>query len=304
MSNVLGEDVAALLEGAKHEVLIVAPFIRSEALGRLLDRVPRTTSVKVVTRWRLPELRAGVADLAIYDLLTERNATLLIRQDLHAKLFAADGRCLVGSANVTLAALGWRTESNLELLVPYDRTEEHVALFEQELLRTAVLASEELRTKLEDCLQILEEQSVAMPGISEETAALPPDWIPSIRNPEDLYRAYSGHSELEGLVGRAVRRELDLMGVPPGLNEETFDAWIAVNIRQTPLVAGVLQRVDTYGEVTETDVIELLGAIGGSPSAYQPRDVLEGLERWLSCFLNVQYETARDSIKLIRARRI
>jgi len=47
---------------------------------------------------------------------------LYIRQDLHAKFFAADDRCLVGSANVTSAALGWREPANLELLIPVKRT--------------------------------------------------------------------------------------------------------------------------------------------------------------------------------------
>ena len=76
-----------------------------------------------MTRWRLADLLAGVADLGVYDAAVAKGAHLYLRYDLHAKLFVADDRCLVGSANVTDTALGWRSPENLELLVTVLRSE-------------------------------------------------------------------------------------------------------------------------------------------------------------------------------------
>ena len=38
--TMLGDDVTSLLGNAQHDALIVAPFMRSEALSRLLSSIP------------------------------------------------------------------------------------------------------------------------------------------------------------------------------------------------------------------------------------------------------------------------
>ena len=58
------------------------------------------------------------------------------------------------------------------------------------------------------------------------------------------------------------------------------------------------------GQVNEAMVRELLLQVGVDPEVYRPRDVLEVLERWLTYFFQSRYETARETIKLIRARRV
>ena len=73
-------------------------------------------------------------------------------------------------------------------------------------------------------------------------------------------------------------------------------------MNQSPLIGKVIQKIEEHGEVTEANIGELLTEIGVTSSAYQPRYLLEVLERWLTCFLPMQYETARDSVKLIKAR--
>ena len=95
----LGDELSSLLSGAQQNVLIVAPFIRSEAFSRLLDSIPIGTKTTVVTRWRLADLLAGTSDLGIYDLSESRSIPLYLRHDLHAKIFAVDDTCLVGPAN-------------------------------------------------------------------------------------------------------------------------------------------------------------------------------------------------------------
>ena len=60
----LGEAVIELLRSAERDVLVVAPFIRTHALERLLGHVPTGIQIKVVTRWRPADVVAGSLSLA------------------------------------------------------------------------------------------------------------------------------------------------------------------------------------------------------------------------------------------------
>ena len=281
--------------------------MRSAALERLLCQVSRTVDVTIVTRWRLADLVAGASDLGVFEVATARAAKLYIRQDLHAKFFAADDMCLVGSANVTSAALGWRELPNLELLVPVRRAVAEVVEFEGELRRGAVRASPALR----DCLaRLLEDDgrwSAKVGEVLQREAALgvlPPKWIPRVRNPEELYAAYRGESDVSRLAREAMLEELRQIGVVPGLDQREFRAWVGAALSGSPLVGSVLQRIDEVGEMTEGDLAEVMGGMDAAADGRDTREILEVLERWLTYFLPAQYETARDSVKLVRARRV
>ena len=122
-----------------------------------------------------------------------------------------------------------------------------------------------------------------------------------VRNPEDLYSVYRGEGDVSRSALRTMQEELEKIGAVPGMSEETFRTWVAATIIQTPLVSRVLQRIDKEGQVTEAALSDLLAEIGADDKEYRTRDVLEILKRWLTYFLPTQYETAQDSIKLIKA---
>ena len=298
----LGDELSSLLNGAQQNVLIVAPFIRSEAFSRLLDSIPIGTKTTVVTRWRLADLLAGTSDLGIYDLAESRSIPLYLRHDLHAKIFAVDDMCLVGSANVTLTALGWKTPANLELLTPVVRTIDQIVEFEKTLLAGAVLATEEQRKRLKGLLEKLRR----LPSITPETdmGILPPNWVPRVKNPEELYSMYSGNDDISRSAQQVMRNDLAQIGIVPGMDEESFRAWVAATITQTPLISQVIQHINKQGQVTENMLESLLIKIGVNIEEHKPRDVLEILERWLTYFLPTQYQTIQDSIKLIKAKKI
>ena len=304
--STLGDDITSLLGSAQNSALIVAPFMRSEALSRLLDSIPVGTETTVVTRWRPVDLLAGASDLGVYDLAASKKIPLYLRQDLHAKFFAADDMCLIGSANVTLTALGWRTPANLELLAPVARTADHIVEFEETLLSGSVRATAEQRDLLKELLGRLQRLPAIMPETDDggTKGLLPPSWIPRVRNPEELYSVYRGDSDVSHITLQEMREDLAQIRAIPGMDEDEFRAWVAATINQTPLVSRVIQCIEEKGEVTEAAVKNLLGEIGADINKYGPRDVLEVLERWLTYFLPEQYETARDSIKLIKAKKV
>ena len=299
----LEDDIVSLFGAAQRNVLIVAPFIRSEALTRLLDGIPSGAETTIVTRWRIADLLAGASDLGVYELAEAKRIPLYLRPDLHAKLFAADERCLVGSANVTDTALGRRKQSNLELLVPVPRGADSIVEFEKRLLGQAVRASARHRDRLDKLLARLRLSKTAIVGMEDETLGLTPsNWVPQVRNPEELYSVYQGNADLGRSAIVIMQEELAKIGVVGGLNEEDFKAWVAVKINQSPFIERVIQKIEEHGDVTEADIGELLTEIHVTLSAYHPRDLLEVLERWLTYFLSMRYETTRDSVKLIKAR--
>src|SRR5262249_40284270 len=123
-----GERLRQLIESAKSEVLLCAPFIKKEVLKKLFGVLGENTSVKVITRWRAAELAAGVSDLEVLEVCHNRpRAQFLLLDNLHAKLYLADDLGLIGSANLTAAALGWVDRSNVELLVPARRSDPEVS---------------------------------------------------------------------------------------------------------------------------------------------------------------------------------
>lgn len=305
-----GDAVVTLLATAEETCLIVAPFIRSQALQEVLEAVPDGVDVAIVTRWRPADLLAGASDLEVFDIANAKGAPLYLRYDLHAKMFAADRTCLVGSANVTETALGWRNPANLELVTTVSRDEPEVAAFEAELFRLAIRATSEQRdfmqhlvADLADIVQQLPDAELA----TEELAGvlIAGGWIPRSKNPEDLYAVYRGDTDA---VGRArlpsMKAELVQIGLPPALPESHFNSWVCAAIGQTPLVAEVLRVIDANGTVSESEVSAMLETLELADESEAPAEVLEVLRRWFNHFMTDHFETKQDSIRLVRTRSI
>ena len=303
---ILADEVLELLRSARQNALIVAPFIRSEALGKLLDATSPEVDTTVVTRWRPLDLLAGASDLDVFDVAAGKAARLLLRSDLHAKLFAADDACLVGSANVTNLALGWRQPANLELLVSVPRTQPGIPEFEQTLLAGCVQATEGHRDALKSIVDELESQALQNASLADNlddsSFVLPWNWVPSTRTPEDLYAVYSGNIDFGGEPLRAMQADLRAMSPPASLDHGPFNNWIATMISQTPLIAWIVSEIDHAGSVNEKQLEKKLSEMHIDTDEHRARDILETVRRWMTHFLPAGYETAADSLKLIRAK--
>ena len=164
----------------------------------------------------------------------------------------ADDKCLVGSANVTDTALGWRTPANLELLIPIARTAPSIIRFEEQLFAGAVPATAQDMQRLRDLVDRLASQaSIVIAEVADDQTTpglLAPDWAPRTMNPEELYLVYAGDVDRVGRRAlNAMRDEIARLGVAPGMSEGDFRAWVAASITQTPLIRGVTQRIDEQG---------------------------------------------------------
>jgi hypothetical protein len=95
---------------------VVSPFIKLDALKRLLDSVEETNNLLVIARWRIEDFTAGVSDLEIFPYLQSRGIKLYANYSLHMKLYVFSSNTAVStSGNLTLRGLGYVDQCNIEV---------------------------------------------------------------------------------------------------------------------------------------------------------------------------------------------
>lgn len=295
-----GERVESLCKGAHHEVLLVAPFIKSDIIARLFAAVDLSVSIRCITRWRPDEILSGVSDLEVWDIIKGRgHASLLLRQDLHAKYYRIDNSCLVGSANLTSAGLGWAAASNFELLIPVDEGTDQLAEFEGNLMSGSVPVNDAIYDAMKKCVETLIatgfacESTIMTKQLAEETSFYNrpsiESWIPTLRHPEQLYNIYADKMEHLTKVGiECGQQDLSVFELPKALNKEAFKAAIGALLLQMP----VINKVDNFLEKPQRfgAVVDLLRTL---PCAkiheFDAKIAWQTLMRWLICFLPHRY---------------
>lgn len=300
-----GEQLLALLEGARAPVFLVAPFIKQDALSRLLSVIPSELPVTCVTRWRPDEVAAGVSDLEVFDLLSARaESRLFLQAHLHAKYFRTGEQRLIGSANVTGRALGWVEPANLELLVSIDGAHEQLDAFERELFGSVSPASAQVQAAVAAAAKALADRFPRMPmSTSFDVAPIAfAFWLPTCMRPDLLFRVYDG-SVGDLLLSNAVsaaRSDLAFLETPPGLDERAFVAFVAAMLRQVRWIQE-LDKLTTNGltdDVAQRTIAEALPPDNG----YSPEALWNVTKEWLVYFFPGQYDRVPAG-EMLRKRR-
>ena len=234
-----GELIRELLRNAQGDVAIIAPFIKVGALSSLLEVIPPTATVRCVTRWLPRDVSAGVSDPEIMELLEQRgNFSLSLVDNLHAKIYVAGEKCLVGSANVTFSGLGEAGgENNIEVLVEATINNPGVAptlasitRLERPATQTLAEAARRLANRLPS---------------SVNYGAVDDYWFPRSRNPDRAYRLYS--QPPRGFVGKAdeiLLQDLARSNLPPGLSEANLRTQVCSLLGDIPLGGAILQAAE------------------------------------------------------------
>lgn len=230
-----GERIRLLFEDVHGDVSIIAPFIKLDALNSLLSVIPSNSHLRCITRWIPREIAAGVSDLQIFEVLVRRgNASVFLVDNLHAKMYIAGSRCLVGSANLTLAGLGERGhQSNIEVLVETDIRNPGIISTLDEIASVQRVAT----------IQIAESARILADLFAEEGESdtrVTSSWLPGSRIPQHAFRLYSAPPT--GFIGRAERTLLiDLASFQPGLDEEQFQQSVRSTLYSIPIVGQFLE---------------------------------------------------------------
>jgi hypothetical protein len=306
----LGKRLIQQAEGATREILLVAPFIKHDALDRILSSVSSECLVRVITRWQLREITSGASDLEIWELLREHDQrSLELLPSLHAKYYRFDEVCLAGSANLTGAALGWRDRPNLEFLARF--RSEIASSFEDELT-DCMKVTESIYRRYQ---KLLEDYKEVHPDVSDvgETYPFPTEeievgeiqeaeeeiadregehrewWIPALRHPEDLYRVYSStEEEVASSTWDHGTHDLRYFDLPEGLGERRFETEISWQLLQKPVV----QQIDEFVEVSKRfgAVRDFLRTLPCAENKhFEATRAWQTLMRWLLYFLGDRY---------------
>lgn len=242
----LGDQLVEMLKGTRQECLLAAPYIKRGTLAKLLQAIEPSCHLRVVTRWRVDEIAAGVSDLEVWQLLTDRgNSELWLQPTLHAKYYRSDDRVSIGSANLTHAALGWGANPNLEILEEMPPNPYRWAEFERELLHGVTPVTDTLVKSFEAALH---EFAVLAPPILQLPVDMVSglvDWRPSLRFPADLYSFYSGDGDqLTSAARQAAAVDLAALQPPNGLTNQAFKSWVGLALLQN----GEFQAIDHFVE--------------------------------------------------------
>jgi hypothetical protein len=308
----LGNRLVRHLAQAVSSVVLVAPFIKEEPLVRLLDVLRPSVELRCYTRWRPEEVAAGVSDLDIWPLLRDRNGALHLRYDLHAKVFCADRKCLVGSANLTLAALGWKPASNLEVLVDIAADQQVLVDFFKELDQKTVRVTDAIYTEMRDLASMVRRASpYAVVTEQEEDEGSLGNWVPRCRVPgnHNLYRTYKKQwNTVAAATYEDATRDIMALGIPEGVaSEAAFLRCVAVLLRQAPAVALIAERSkEAIGSAEGQELITRELGYGNGPNGEISGEEWTTLRTWITTFLSCEFRERQgdNGPELVKGRRI
>ena len=223
--------------GESCSALIVAPYIKSDALRRLLDALPANAALTCVTRWAPLDIRMGASDLECREIVLDRGGSFRLHNSLHAKYYRFDEHTLVGSANLTASGLGYAGKGNFEILCEPATSFDNEA-FERELMSNSRAVSDAeflVWSQLPVDPWLPAGQMPDVPDIQKESLGLG-DWMPQTRNPEYLWQLYIDRpSEIIIEEQRELAQsDLWVLQVPAGLSHEAFDAWVRTALMSSP----------------------------------------------------------------------
>ncbi len=307
-NEMLGNQLLKLVSSAEENVVLVAPFIKAETLSRVLDAIPNPgPQIDCVTRWQPEDIVDGVCDLEIFELIADRtNAHLWKHPNLHAKFFRGDQSCLVGSANLTGRALGWRLPTNLELLVDLDVSSLGLQAWEASVMSNCILVTAELRDQVAKEAEKLAAQRPKLPSMDVEHDDDPSfRWIPLCPSPERLFKVYTGELDEAKMVRSAfefAQHDLRTLGPPKGYSDEDFLSYIADRLQKLEVIQEVV-GASTAG-LSDVQAADLIADYIDPLSMIDAGDAWKILKRWMMHFFPEDYRIEVQQEVFVKGRRI
>lgn len=268
-----GDMLLSLCSDAQH-LIIAAPYIKANALARVLNSISPTASLICVTRWNPHDLAAGVSDTECRALVIERGGSFRLHPSLHAKYYHIDKVVLIGSANLTSAAMGWAPHPNLEILCRAGDDFDAYA-FQQELMRASREIGDDEFTYWESVAKISTEIKHSAP----DAQPLLDTWRPATRDPRHLELVYQGRESSIASFDeqRAARRDIQALLIPPALTDAQVQAWVSVCLLAAPFTNTVIQLYN----VEASEASRLLAETYGLGLIEARRD-METVQNWIA----------------------
>ncbi|MEK8171511.1 phospholipase D family protein [Streptomyces sp. M19] len=270
------QQIADLMKGATAQVILVAPFIKKAVFEETLASVPASVEkIECVTRWTPAEVAAGVSDPEIIEAAErDERVQITLCPSLHAKIYVADDRCLVGSANLTGKATGRVPNANVELLLDAPVTHPEVQRVLSLIESRSTAATPVVAALVRQQADLLKEERIApRPRVN------PPLWYPETRRPANVFALYSGRTRFTSPVEAGIIQDLALLDVPAGLAEHDFNSAVEARLHAIPELHKLLVGERLSNIELEKAIVERTG----DPED-QARRTTETLAAWLQHF--------------------
>ena len=274
MGDRLGDLVTQLCSNAR-SLVIAAPYIKADALSRVLAAVNAEASLICVTRWSPHDLAVGASDPECRNLVTGFGGSFRLHPSLHAKYYRIDDVTLIGSANLTSSAMGWSPQPNLEILCRAGDDFDSVA-FQEELLDGAREISDDEFLRWEAIPKIAARRERELAGGQPWLDT----WRPRTRDPIHLELSYEGRGDeiASSDEQRAVRRDLQALQVPPALSNVEVRTWATACLLAAPFTNTVIQLSHTPDVAGS---YQSLASVYGLNMTEARRD-METVQNWLA----------------------
>ena len=267
-----GDMLERIFEGAA-DVVIATPYIKANALSRVLANVGADISLVCVSRWKIQDIALGASDVECRTIVKELGGVFKHHPTLHAKYYRADEKVLVGSANLTYSALGWSSEPNLEILCTAGADFDANA-FERQLLDDSREISD---------TEFAHWQSLVSIHAPINKQPQLDTWRPITRDPTNLLLAYRGLTEEIASPDehRACLHDLEFLQVPEGLTNQQVTDWVSVCLMVSPFVQSVLKAQ----KAEPSDVVKTI-ALAYTLNITDARRSIEAAQIWAAFFIS------------------
>lgn len=230
--------------------MIVAPFIRKNALLSLLDGNKTTNMLCVITRWTGQDIVSGVSDIDIYPLLEDRGIALYLNQTIHLKLLVfASNWAFVTSGNITEKGMGLTQPCNLEIGCRTELGREDWKSIYQllgasfrvdaNIYRKATVFRNE-NSKPPSCLPPLELGPSQNPPFSILS-------LPATDSPSKLFALYSGAERKAPDSVNAFMHDIALYDILPGMAEDVFHSYLRERFRSQQFNQAIVELIKAAG---------------------------------------------------------
>ena len=257
-------------------LFIAAPYIKADALTRVLDAVETVESLICATRWTPHDLAVGVSDVECRTIIRERGGSFWLHPSLHAKYYRLNDVVLVGSANLTFPGMGWAAQSNLEILSLPDVGFDPKA-FEKQLLKGAREISDDEFSSWQEIAKSKTEENIPRDG----GQSLLYSWRPATRDPMNLEFSYLGKQDAIASLDEQLSaiRDIQAMQIPPCLNSEEVHNWLLACLLAAPFANTVISLRGIEIQVAARKLAQVYQL-----NVTEARRGMETVQNWLAFF--------------------
>ena len=268
-----GNLLSQLCSGAQ-DLILAAPYIKADALTRVLADVSPVASLICITRWNFHDLAVGASDIECRTIVTERGGSFRLHPSLHAKYYRVDDAVLIGSANLTSSAMGWSRQPNLEILCrPGDDFDTYV--FQQTLLEGSREIGDDEFARWEAITEISTLSNSVITGDQPQLDT----WRPTTRDFRNLELSYQEREDEIASFDeqQAAQRDIQALRIPQGLTDEQVQMWASACLLAAPFANTVIQLHNIEVPSASRSIAEIYNL-----NVTEARRDLETVQNWLA----------------------